>query len=323
MAQAQKSAENLLTAHHQLEESFIFGQFSATTAAAAGAAEARGFENVVGVGVGQKITGGSLTGTPCVTVYVVDKVAPERLAPGAVVPRQVGSVPTDVLAVGEITAQRHVGRMRPAPAGVSVAHPRVTAGTIGAKVYRGRNAYILSNNHVLANSNNARRGDSILQPGPADGGREPADTIGTLHRFVPMDFSGRPNLVDCATARIRDADVTADILNIGPFDRRREAVPYTFQVVVKTGRTTQTTLGLVTDTNFTGRIGYGLSGSAVFRNQIVVSGVGGPFSQGGDSGSLVIEALTRRPMGLLFAGSPAITLVNPIRTVMRSLAVRF
>lgn len=321
---AQQMADNLVRAHQQLVDRFITGSFTAATAAAAGAGPAAGFENIVGVGIGEKVSGGSYTGIQCVKVYVVEKRSPQSVQREALAPAQVAGVVTDVEQVGELAALRHVGRMRPAPAGISVGHPAVTAGTIGAKVYLGRNAFILSNNHVLANSNNARRGDPILQPGFADGGRLPADQIGVLQRFIPLDFTGAPNDVDAALAGVNPNDVLDDILNIGAFDRRRIAQPSRLQVVMKTGRTTQTTLGLVIDTNFVGRVGYGNAGSALFRNQIVVVGVrGGSFSQGGDSGSLVIDTRTRRPVGLLFAGSPSHTLVNPIATVLRALRVHF
>lgn len=46
-------------------------------------------------------------------------------------------------------------KARPAPLGFSVGHPQITAGSIGFRVRDGSsNIYILSNNHVLANSNN-------------------------------------------------------------------------------------------------------------------------------------------------------------------------
>src|SRR2546422_10036838 len=62
-------------------------------------------------------------------------------------------------------------RQRPAPMGFSVGHPAITAGTIGARVRDALgNVYILSNNHVLANSNGASIGDPEYQPGPLDGG---------------------------------------------------------------------------------------------------------------------------------------------------------
>jgi hypothetical protein len=88
-------------------------------------------------------------------------------------------------------------RTRPAKGGYSVGHYGITAGTIGTSVYdilpggstSGSPAigvgmppryYILSNNHVLANVNDAKIGDPILQPGPYDGGTDPADRIATL-----------------------------------------------------------------------------------------------------------------------------------------------
>jgi len=49
--------------------------------------------------------------------------------------------------------------------------------------------YILSNNHVLANSNGANIGDPILQPGPAGNGLFPGDQIAILSRFVPIEFN--------------------------------------------------------------------------------------------------------------------------------------
>jgi len=41
----------------------------------------------------------------------------------------------------------------PVPTGVSVGHPAITAGTIAARVQKGTEVFILSNNHVLANVN--------------------------------------------------------------------------------------------------------------------------------------------------------------------------
>lgn len=63
---------------------------------------------------------------------------------------------------GVIEAQLHRFRIRKAPGGVSVGHYKITAGTLGCLATRGRRLLILSNNHVLANSNNARTGDPIL-----------------------------------------------------------------------------------------------------------------------------------------------------------------
>ncbi len=45
----------------------------------------------------------------------------------------------------------------------------MTAGTLGCLVKKDHEYYILSNNHVLANENEAYMGDPILQPDPYDG----------------------------------------------------------------------------------------------------------------------------------------------------------
>src|SRR5437899_12519168 len=80
----------------------------------------------------------------------------------------------------------------------SVGHPAITAGTIGARVRDALgHVYILSNNHVLANSNGASIGDPEYQPGPFDGGTA-ADQIATLTDFQAIDFSGANNTIDAA-----------------------------------------------------------------------------------------------------------------------------
>ena len=62
-------------------------------------------------------------------------------------------------------------------------------GTLGARVTDGTKIYALSNNHVFAAINNANIGDAILQPGAGDGGSDPADRIGTLYAFQPINFT--------------------------------------------------------------------------------------------------------------------------------------
>ena len=67
----------------------------------------------------------------------------------------------------------YTSRTRPSPGGFSIGHYRVTAGTIGLllEYCEGLNkgkAYILSNNHVLADNNLGHIGDHITQPGNAD-----------------------------------------------------------------------------------------------------------------------------------------------------------
>ncbi|WP_460918560.1 chymotrypsin family serine protease [Pseudoxanthomonas sangjuensis] len=147
--------------------------------------------NVVAVGVGYKRTGGRATGGLAIVCSVRAKRPLESLALRDRIPATVQGVPTDVVQSGPIFAQQsRTGRVRPAPGGVSIGHIGITAGTLGCLVLKSGNPHILSNNHVLANSNDASVGDAILQPGPADGGRDPADQIARLVEWAPIVFDG-------------------------------------------------------------------------------------------------------------------------------------
>ena len=313
-----------------------------------------GRENVLGVAVGRRIVGGRETDETCIVVYVDHKEAEGALSRRDVVPRTLDGDRTDVVATGpiralpllETLAVSHTERVRPAPGGVSVAHEKVTAGTLGVLAHRASGgAVILSNNHVLANSNDARIGDRILQPGPYDGGR-PKDTIAELADFVPIAFgeqelqglgrlleqalgallrpvglglrrlpSGKTNIVDAAIAAPLAPDLVApDILEIGPVTGTVAAeldLP-----VKKSGRTTGLTRGKVTGLDATVEVDYG-GKSAVFRGQIVSD----ILSRGGDSGSLVVDE-GNRAVGLLFAGGSTTTILNPIDAVLAALRLQ-
>lgn len=293
-----------------------------TVASALGApteTPAAGIGNIVGWAVGEKSTCGRYTGDMAVKVYVVEKASSSKIDKAAKVPSEIGGYPTDVEETGEIKADVFTGRYRPAPGGSSVGHPEITAGTLGCLVVRNnRKLCILSNNHVLANSNDANIGDNILQPGPLDGGRNPADRIGILEAFVRIDFTG-PNAIDGALGwtsfRLSQARLHCYPLNPNP----RAALMN--MTVRKCGRTTQHTLGVVTGLGANVRVRYGTR-VAFFRNQVEIRGVGGVFSRGGDSGSVVVTAGTRQPVALLFAGGGGFTFANPIQAVINGLGIQ-
>ncbi len=212
---------------------------------------------------------------------------------------------------------------RPVPIGISTGHPDITAGTIGARVTDGVNVYALSNNHVYADENQAAIGDNVLQPGPFDGGLNPADAIGTVADFEPIVFSTLANnVIDAAIA----LSSTADLGNATPSDgygtpQSTTATASINQRVRKYGRTTGLTSGRVDAINATVNVGYS-TGVARFVNQIVIRP--GNFSAGGDSGSLVVArggSDNGKPVGLLFAGSVAITIANPIDEVLDAFGV--
>ena len=85
--------------------------------------------------------------------------------------------------------------------------------------------------------------------------------------------------------------------------------------VVKHGRTSGLTFGSVVDTSFDGDVQY--DGTvAYFEDQIVLAADAGPFSEPGDSGSLVLDTTGPHPVGLLFAGDDSQTIANPIQFVL-------
>ena len=146
--------------------------------------------NVVAIGVGYKVTDNVRTDEPSVIVSVVKKLPMLQLPESTRIPKTIGGVRTDVIETGRVYAlQDPTQKMRPARPGVSIGHYQITAGTLGCLVQRDGQVYILSNNHVLANSNAGQLGDAIYQPGPYDGGGS-ADQIGTLEQFIPVGFSG-------------------------------------------------------------------------------------------------------------------------------------
>ncbi len=280
-----------------------------------------GLTNVVGIGIGYKEVHGETTNEACISVYVQKKVALEQLESCDHIPKTLDDVKTDVIEVGHIEKQAFTSRLRPAKPGYSVGHPRVTAGTFGCLVRKTcapRRIFMLSNNHVLANSNAANIGDLIVQPGRADGGSLPEDAIARLSRFIRIRFNDPEayNLVDAAIAKpIGRRNVIASIMGIGIPKGTIEAT--LGMAVIKSGRTTEITSGKVIGVDVTIAVGFGSPGVAYFRNQIMTTNM----AQGGDSGSLLLSEKTSEATGLLFAGSSSVTIHNNISNVLMALGV--
>ncbi len=279
--------------------------------------------NVVGIGLGKKRTRGAPTGDVAVKFYVKEKLHPLLVKDGEVLPDEIEGVPTDVEQSGEFSIWRPIPpiyhrKVRPAMGGLSIGHYAITAGTLGCLVTRGQDTCILSNNHVLANENRGVAGDPILQPGRFDGGREDKDVIARLDSFVTVQAE-ETNTVDAALALPFDArDVSPDILNIGRVRGTRAADLE--EKVMKSGRTTRVTNGVVTDVSATLKVGYA-TGSYLFTEQMVIQGDKGAFSAGGDSGALILD-YQGNAVGLLFAGSPFFTVANKIGNVESALNVK-
>jgi hypothetical protein len=307
-------------------------------------------KNVILIYTGKKVVGGVETERISIRVGVSKKVPLVQLAKKDIVPKTIKGMETDVFETempkALAVAVDRKSRIRPAPGGCSIGHFQITAGTLGMIVKKAGISHILSNNHVLANSNDALLEDQSWQPGKYDGGTE-ADTIGHLAAFVPINFidestcpiattiirvfnalaklfkrktrlpnaiSSPINKVDCAISRpLFDEDISQEILELG--------VPVGFgevkvgDKVKKSGRTTAVTQGDVIATDGVVNVSYGEK-IAVFEDQIIT----GAMSQGGDSGSAVLND-KNEVAGLLFAGSESLTIVNKIANVIAALGL--
>ena len=248
---------------------------------------------------------------------------------------------------------------RPVPIGVSTGHPAITAGTIGARVTDGTDFWALSNNHVYAATNfnaddctpnpplyKCMPGDRVIQPGTFDDGALPRDKIGKVTDFEPLNISGacgtidtnNPDLINIMDAAIA-ASTTALLGNATP--RAGYGTPKSATIaadavqlnmkVQKFGRTTGQTKGQVFAINANVNVSYGDDDNgadrvACFTGQIVISP--GTFSAPGDSGALVVvdgkgrlRDDDKRPVGLLFAGSPSFTIISPIDPILARFGV--
>lgn len=326
--------------------------------------------NVVGCGWGRKWVRGKATDRECFVVFVRKKEPPERLSRRDVVPRVLGDVETDVLEVGDVRLLaapagrgpdhrvQRVAHLRPAPAGVSIGHVYVSAGTFGAVVYDATTGepLILSNNHVVANQTDGRDsratiGDPVLQPGPYDGGTLERDVIGHLLRFAPV----RPlvSLPGCGVARRMEALLNVPLRLFWPRYEVRllrkadddnvvdAAVvrPVSDDVIrdciVGVGRVrgmAEAAVGMKVVKS--GRTSGVTRGEVVALGATLDVGLGGgviarfadqivttPMAEPGDSGSFVLDE-QHRAVGLLFAGSDKATLCNRIQAVCEALNVR-
>lgn len=123
------------------------------------------------------------------------------------------------------------------------------------------------------------------------------------------------NYVDAALVDLAGSvDFRPDIIDVGgpPLG---VTDPSLGMRLIKSGRTTGLTQGTVIQFDVTVDVKYG-DRTARFANQIMST----PFSQPGDSGSLVLN-YERSAIGLLFSGSQMVTVINPIASVLKALRV--
>ncbi len=214
-----------------------------------------------------------------------------------------------------------------------------SSGTLGSLVSRNGRQFVLSNNHVLARSDDGSVGDSIIEPGLVDA-TNPCTTVGTssvgtLAQFFNL-HTGAGTPVDAALAQVEGGivDSSGSILELGsavvkgvpqagaPVQGSGMS-PSIGEHVAKSGRSTGVTCGVVEAVNTSVTVDY-MSGcsSATFArtygDAVMISGTG--FSAEGDSGSLVVDGNSATPVALLFAGDGSSTVTNPVPDVLQALA---
>jgi hypothetical protein len=288
--------------------------------------------NVVGVGVGRKIVSGRPIAQHSVRFYVEKKIPKYAIPEEHLLPRRVRGVLTDVIEAGRFYAlagpASEQARVRPARPGCSIGFAftgrsagNVMAGTFGAVVKADNKTFILSNNHVLANQNNLPMGSPIYQPGLLDKDTPTSDAIAKLSKFIRL-VKSRPNQVDCAIAEVRDHGLVSPIVmsKVGKLKSGLPVAAALSMKVEKTGRTTGYTSGAIQDISANVKVRYNV-GPLIFSDQIIVVGEVSSFSNPGDSGSLIVERSTKRPVGLLFGGSTGYSIANHIEDVLELLKV--
>jgi hypothetical protein len=323
--------------------------------AVASSAKNANASNVVGVGVDEKYVDGMPTGVHVVKFLVKTKLPKSSLSKAEILPTSVHGIDTDVEEVGLIVplararraprAAAVVGampnpkvRIRPAQPGCSIGFRApddsfVMAGTFGALVQDAQGQlYVLSNNHVLANESGVTPsgqsqeglpvGSSIFQPGLLDGGRDPADKIAELTRWIDLRADRTDNKVDGAIAKAASSSIVSrDILFIGAPQGTADAT--NDMVVHKFGRTSGYSAGRVSSVVFDLTINYAV-GAVGFVDQIAIRGLNATsFSAAGDSGSAILERSTNKVVALLFAGATneSMTFANHITDVLSALNV--
>ncbi|HSR72337.1 MAG TPA: hypothetical protein VLL72_08145 [Kiloniellales bacterium] len=267
--------------------------------------------NVTGVDVGYKYDGGRRSDVIAVRIHVEEKIPVSALEAAEVLPSEIDGVPVDVIqghySPNDGTAEAALGlderrqRRDPIQPGISISHPLVSAGTLGAIVYDRRDgrACLLSNWHVLAGSLFARAGDPILQPGRFDGGRRERDVIATLRR---MHLGPRGDAAIAALNDARGVETAQGHSGVRVVAARRATLG---DVVTKSGRTTGMTSGVV-DGVGRYRVAYSVGPQTIEGFIIRVREADNPanreISAGGDSGSLWYDPFTEEGLGLHFAG---------------------
>lgn len=275
--------------------------------------------NITSIGIGYKMTDKRRTRKLCLQFTVGEKggsaieALDSREIPKTLMVAS-EEIPTDVmqrtfhpafqLETLETSNPRKT-RQNPLLPGISVSHRDGSAGTLGLVVFdrQSGDPCMLSNWHVL-HGFSGEVGDPIVQPGPHDDNNADFNHAGVLLRSH-LGHAG-----DCAIARIEDRAFEQEIfaLSVTPSQIVRVDLG---DVVIKSGRTTGVTRGVVRRTDVIAVINYSGQGPTEIGGFEIGPEEDTPpdleVSMGGDSGSAWLIAnedgsASDRLAGLHFAG---------------------
>lgn len=228
-------------------------------------------------------------------------------------------------------------------------------GTLGSLIQNSSGAqYLLSNNHVMARSDQASVGESIVQPGLIEDNCTPygqpgaaITPVGTLTGWLSLRSSATN--ADAAIAAVNSGAVSTvgNILELGSLQSngtlaaappgisstsgKGESAALNMSVA-KSGRTTGLTCASISAVNLDVSVDYFTDCAETkayltktFTNQIAITG--NQFSDAGDSGSLVVDSATAEPVGLFFAGGVNASgvsegVANPVADVLSELSTQ-
>jgi hypothetical protein len=281
--------------------------------------------NVVGLGLGEKVSRRKPKGCLALRFLVQRKYAPSGLAVKFRLPSILRDLPTDVVEIGTprlFTGGDPRASQRPLAPGCSIgfsatSHAHENAGTLGAVVTDGARLFLLSCNHVIADQGRVPVGTDIVQPGLLDRGHGKPTVVGKLADAVEMSSWG--SRVDCAIASVDSAlEVTREIMGIGA--PRGVAIPRERMNVIKFGRSTGLTRGRIKHVNqsitFEHRHGW-----VSLNGQVEIEGTSGVFAVEGDSGALVLDNSTMEAVGMLTGGTTTFAYACALNEVLAAMRV--
>jgi hypothetical protein len=246
--------------------------------------ELSGYRGVHYVDVGYKFVNGEPTDVLAIRVHVGDKQPESELNAAQVIPSEIEQVPVDVIQSSPGLEQNpRDARFDPLEGGVAVRNTRHNFfGTLGVVVFDATSLAPmgLSNHHVLVGAG-GQAGDNIAQPSSTNAN----DVIGTLTRW---DLN-----LDCAVSTLNNSrGIGREIVDY-PQGVSGLARPVVGMEVTKSGRTTQTTFGIV-------------DGVSTDEFTMIPDPQNPPptgeISDGGDSGSVWLVVANNNAVGLHFAG---------------------